>query len=106
MDLPDERLAMAAQQNCWEVHHCGREVGGSRVGEVSVCPAATETRLDGINHGLNGGRACWAVEGTSCHETLGAKFIDCLQCDFLLQVQDEETREFQLMHQPRRRLLG
>ena len=95
---------MAAQENCWENRHCGREPGGARAHLLGVCPAATETRLDEINGGDNGGRSCWAVEGTSCHETLGNKFTDCLHCEFLIQVQDEEGSNFQIMRRQRERL--
>lgn len=96
---------MAARQNCWEYRGCGREPGGGCVDELGVCPAATEVRLDGVNGGKNGGRACWAVEDTLCYATLGAKFTACLQCDFLLKVQDEEVSTFQLMGGVRERLL-
>ncbi len=72
--------------------------------ELGLCPAAVESRLDGVNHGHNGGRACWAVEDTACYETIGAKFMDCLRCDFLLQVQEEERDTFQLMEGVRGRL--
>ncbi len=95
---------MAARQNCWEYRHCGREPGGAHVDELGVCPAAVEERLDGVNGGHNGGRACWAVEDTRCYATLGAKFSDCLKCDFLLKVQDEEVSTFQLMGGVRERL--
>jgi len=95
---------MAARQNCWEYRHCGREPGGDRVDELGVCPAAAEERLDGTNGGHNGGRACWAVEDTDCFETIGAKFLECLHCEFLLKVQDEEGATFQLMGRVRERL--
>ncbi len=95
---------MGARQNCWEYTHCGREPGGARVDALGICPAALETRLDGANQGRNGGRACWAVDDTACYETIGAKFTECLHCNFLLQVQDEERRDFQLMGELRRRL--
>ncbi|HBB40110.1 MAG: hypothetical protein COW73_10215 [Nitrospirae bacterium CG18_big_fil_WC_8_21_14_2_50_70_55] len=95
---------MAARSNCWEYRHCGREPGGAQVNTLGLCPAAIESRLDGINGGTNGGRACWAVEDTVCFETIGAKFLECLHCDFLLQVQDEEGATFQLMGGMRERL--
>ena len=47
--------------NCWEYWGCGRESGGVNAIEEGVCPAARETRLDGVHGGRNGGRACWAV---------------------------------------------
>ncbi|RMF77747.1 MAG: hypothetical protein D6739_12470 [Nitrospirae bacterium] len=95
---------MDRKVNCWEHRRCGREPGGARAAELGVCPAAVEGRLDGVHGGLNGGRACWAVEGTSCHKTLGAKFNDCLRCTFFGQVQEEEGRDFQLMAALRARL--
>jgi hypothetical protein len=50
--------------NCWEFEKCGRQPGGIKVKELGVCPAATEKRAHGINGGINGGRACWAIAGT------------------------------------------
>jgi len=96
---------MAGRQNCWEYRECGREPGGDRVEELGVCPAAAEGRLDGVNGGHNGGRACWAVEDTLCYSSIGAKFSNCLHCDFLLKVQDEEVATFQLMEGVRDRLI-
>ena len=55
-----------AKKNCWEFKQCGRQVGGAKAAQLGVCPAATETRLDRMHHGVNGGRACWAVAGTLC----------------------------------------
>ncbi len=80
--------------NCWEAKKCGREPGGLKVNELGVCPAATETILNGTNGGRNGGRACWAVVGTFCGgEVQGwyaKKFKNCLLCDFFRQVTAEE----------------
>jgi len=45
--------------NCWEVKKCGREFGGIKSQELGVCPASIQSKVDGINHGKNGGRACW-----------------------------------------------
>jgi len=95
---------MTARQNCWEQRHCGREPGGDKADELGVCPAAVEERLDGTNGGHNGGRACWGVDDTACFETIGAKFLECLHCDFLLKVQDEEGATFELMGGVRERL--
>jgi hypothetical protein len=52
--------------NCWEFMNCGRGVGGSRVSERGLCPAAADTSFTGINGGKCGGRFCWAVAGTLC----------------------------------------
>jgi hypothetical protein len=86
------------KKNCWEVKVCGREDGGSKVAELGVCPAAVETRCDGVNHGKNGGRACWALAGTLCGgEVQGAfahKLANCLSCDFYKQVGREESLNF------------
>lgn len=86
--------------NCWEVRGCGREPGGKRAQEgLGVCPAATENRLDGCNRGTNGGRACWAVEGTQCEKTFsaGEKFSRCVDCLFFRRVDEEEGRGFEVM---------
>jgi len=39
--------------NCWEFKQCGREPGGLLSDELGVCPASTETRLDGVHGGKN-----------------------------------------------------
>ncbi len=94
--------------DCWEAMRCGREPGGARVGELGICPAATETRLDGINHGVNGGRSCWGVPATGCAEILfgGGKFTQCLQCPFFQRVESEEGRYFQVRGPILQRLRG
>lgn len=83
--------------NCWEFKGCGREPDGVRASETGVCPAASAEVLDGLNHGRNGGRACWAVAGTHYEEALqgscAMKFGSCLECDFYKKVVTEEGRE-------------
>jgi len=83
-----------AKQNCWELKKCGREPGGAKVAEFGVCPAAIETRLDGVNFGKNGGRACWAIAGTLCDGKVQGSFAckvgDCITCDFFKKVGSEE----------------
>ena len=83
-----------ASLNCWEVKKCGREPGGAKAADLGVCPAATETKTNGINHGKNGGRACWAVTGTLCggkvQGTFAAKIANCMKCEFYQQVRNEE----------------
>lgn len=83
-----------AKQNCWEFKKCGREPGGMKTNELGVCPAATETRTDGVNGGKNGGRACWALAGTLCggkvQGSFAAKVTNCLQCEFYQKVGAEE----------------
>lgn len=80
--------------NCWEFKKCGRQPGGPKVAELGVCPVATAVRADGLNHGKNGGRACWVISGTLCggkvQGTFAAKMPNCMQCDFYEAVQTEE----------------
>ena len=76
---------------------CGREPGGAKAKELGECPAAKEARVDGINGGKNGGRACWVITGTLCKgETQGSyaqKILNCTKCDFYKKVVDEEGRD-------------
>ena len=85
--------------NCWEAKQCGREPSGPKVSEFGVCKAATEKKLHGMNHGENGGRACWAITGTLCggevQGTFASKLHNCLQCEFYNMVQKEEGADFQ-----------
>ena len=77
-------------QNCWENKKCGRQPGGARVAELGVCVAATERRLQGVNDGTAGGRACWAISGTLCggkvQGSFAAKLPSCMSCDFYKSV--------------------
>lgn len=79
--------------NCWDYMNCGREPGGPNVASLGVCPAAEPSHLDGMNGGVNGGRACWWVAGTLCEGTVAGsyadKFDDCQQCDFYIEVTGE-----------------
>lgn len=83
-----------AKLNCWEFKKCGREPGGAKAAELGVCPAAVETRANGLNKGKNGGRACWAITGTLCggkvQGSFAAKLGNCLKCDFYQLVGEEE----------------
>jgi len=87
------------KKNCWEVKKCGREPGGRNVSELGVCPAAVETRADGINQGKNAGRSCWAVSGTFCEGKIDGKFASkvatCLMCTFYKSVCQEQGGRFQ-----------
>ena len=78
--------------NCWEFKNCGRGPGSK-----PACPAATETRANGVNRGVNGGRVCWAVAGTLCggrqQGTYAVKLETCLRCDFCKLVLAEERTE-------------
>jgi eukaryotic-like serine/threonine-protein kinase len=84
--------------NCWEHEKCGREPGGINSTELGVCPASVETRVDGMNSGKNGGRACWAVAGTLCEGevqgSFAAKCTECVNCDFYKLVFQEERPYF------------
>ncbi|MCL5884745.1 MAG: hypothetical protein M1377_05315 [Deltaproteobacteria bacterium] len=86
------------KRNCWDVMGCGREPGGSKVAEKGVCPAAVEIRVDGVNGGKNGGRACWAVSGTFCgaevQGSYAARMDSCMFCPFYKQVLAEEGEGF------------
>ena len=61
--------------NCWEAKRCGREPGGSNVGELGTCPAAAKKAGDG----------CWLVAGTFCGGTVqgthAEKMVSCMVCD-------------------------
>jgi hypothetical protein len=81
-------------QNCWEYKQCGRQPGGPKISELGVCPAATEARVEGVNHGKNAGRCCWAVAGTLCkgekQGIFAQKLANCMNCDFYQLVGKEE----------------
>lgn len=82
------------RKNCWEYKKCGREEGGGRVKELGVCPAFLEGDVDGVNDGVNGGRACWAIAGTLCGGKVQGEFAQkisqCFECDFYQVVQVEQ----------------
>jgi hypothetical protein len=82
------------RQNCWELKRCGREPGGRNAERLGVCPAATETSLDGVHGGTNAGRACWIVAGTMCkgkpQGTFAQKLESCEECGFFKSVVAEE----------------
>ena len=84
--------------NCWEFKRCGREPQGTQTGDLSICRASTETNVDGINGGYNGGRACWAIAGTLCggevQGTFATKLQNCIVCDFYALVKEEEGERF------------
>jgi len=87
-----------SKKNCWEFKACGREPGGKKAGELGICPASTNEKLDGVHGGKNSGRACWVVAGTFCGGTVqgsfAQKFSTCESCDFYLLVKREETPRF------------
>ncbi len=86
------------KKNCWEIRECGRQPGGGRVGDLGVCIAATDRRLNGVHGGINAGRACWAVVGTLCggkvQGTFAQKFGNCQECETFRTVYREEVPNF------------
>jgi len=80
--------------NCWEFKQCGRELGGIRVYEYGVCPAAINAKSNGIFKGKNAGRVCWTIEGTLCtgafNSTISEKIEHCERCKFFQKVKSEE----------------
>jgi hypothetical protein len=88
----------ATKRNCWELAHCGKEPGGTRIGEMGVCPAAVEGALDGLNAGENAGRICWVVSGTYCNGeiqgTAARKELTCRFCEVYRQIKEEEGADF------------
>ena len=86
------------RKNCWEVLKCGRGPGRQKVDELGICPAVSPFEYEGVNVGKHAGRFCWVVAGTFCNGkvagTLAEKLKDCLQCDFLKHVNEEEGKEF------------
>lgn len=79
---------------------CPRGGNGSHGDGADICPAATETRFDGVHHGKNAGRACWLVAGTMCggdvQGTFARKYKDCRKCGFYMTVRLEEGMHFQM----------
>ncbi|MDH4321753.1 MAG: ATP-binding protein [Desulfobulbaceae bacterium] len=78
---------------------CGQGPGQEKSQCHGVCPAASEEKLDGVNGGVNGGRACWMVAGTNCASRMGDnadfKSSACYNCRFFQQVRREEGDNFQ-----------
>jgi len=95
-----KETTMAIKQNCWEYKNCGREPFGENARILGVCPAATETKLNGVHDGKNAGRSCWVVAGTLCHGKVqgvfSQKYATCRDCDFYQKVQTENFENFQL----------
>jgi hypothetical protein len=92
---------MVEFENCWESKKCGRHPGGLEVDELGICPAYTDSIANGLNHGKNGGRICWAISGTLCdgyvQATFAKKRLTCLSCDFYQKVSLEEGSSFHLL---------
>lgn len=55
----------------------------------------------GANHGVSGGRVCWAIVGTlrggKVQGTFAQKAFNCMQCEFYQTVRDEEGSAFRLL---------
>lgn len=83
-----------AKKNCWDFFQCGRQPGGDKTVELGVCPASVQTELHGVNAGINGGRACWAIAGTLCggkaQGTYAQKLGNCLRCEFFATVRQDQ----------------
>lgn len=84
--------------NCWEIKKCGREPDGLHAEELGICPASVETKLNGINHGKNAGRSCWALTGTLCggivQGSFATKLNNCMQCNHYKDVLFDEGKNF------------
>lgn len=87
-------------KNCWEAKACGRQPGGANIEALGICPAAEPNEFDGVNQGERAGRFCWAVVGTLClgraQGTYAMKLQNCIQCEFLQEVQGEQGQSFKL----------
>ncbi|MCY3411191.1 MAG: hypothetical protein INQ03_06080 [Candidatus Heimdallarchaeota archaeon] len=85
--------------NCWEIMNCGLEPGGRNTTIRGICPACLYKKLDGVNNGTNGGRACWVVPRTMCHDTTQGNFAEkallCGRCEVYRQVSGREGIHFQ-----------
>ncbi len=88
-----------ARLNCWEYTGCGHAKDNG-ANEGHSCPAAAETRLDGVHGGVNAGRACWVVLGTLCggevQTDLAKKYEMCGTCEFYRIVKREEETNLEL----------
>lgn len=62
-------------KQCWEIKHCERQKGGSKVGELGECVASKE----GLGH------SCWAIAGTLCggevQGSVAKKEKNCMACE-------------------------
>ena len=83
--------------NCWEIKKCGRQAGGKKTGDFGICPAASDSTVDGVNSGKNGGRICWAIAGTFCGGKVQGDFaqksVSCMSCEVFKNIKSEEGLE-------------
>ena len=95
------------RKNCWEIKQCARGPGDKG---PSTCVAALPSDWDGINGGDKGGRFCWSVAGALCGSqptgSSAAKLMNCFECDFFKQVQEEEAKGFMRTLKDARDVLG
>jgi len=93
----ERMIEVKVKLNCWEHKKCGRQPGGHKVQELGVCPAATNSELNGTHGGTNAGRACWVVVGSLCggkiQGTYAKKLLNCWRCDFMNSVKREEDQD-------------
>ena len=98
------------RMNCWEYKNCGRQPGGQKLADLGECKAVSSFKAHGINNGINGGRACWAIAGTFCGGQKQGSFIDkykgCVTCDFFGQVLNEEGKDLIAVDEILSRLKG
>ena len=87
-----------AKLNCFEFQQCGRESSDGFFGDEDTCPTSTKQCTNGVNDGVNGGRACWAIAGSFCGGEAACTFArqvkSCLDCDFYQMVRAEEGDKF------------
>lgn len=93
-----------SKSNCWEIKKCGREPGGEKTGDLGVCPAASDSSVDGVNNGKNGGRICWAIAGTFCGGKVQGDFaqksVSCMSCEVFKMIKSEEGAEHFILLKP------
>ncbi len=81
------------EQRCWEFKKCGRQPGGSKAGELGVCPAAAEALTTGSHPERQGCLACWAITGKFSGEGVQGspeRLGDCIRCDYLKQNESKD----------------
>lgn len=81
---------MSKKINCWEFFNCGREKGGLLTSILGECPVSSVGKLDGVNQGVNGGRACWLVPNSSCAIKETNNLTSCRECSFYNRVRFEQ----------------